>query len=143
MNMYSLRCGYFNLQLLTRAGSENLRQGITGFRVEPIAPRTLDPTIAPLDYAPVWRRLLAGFADWVLALIGGAIGGFVAAIAFIIIASILHDSRDGANHSFVGAIFLYIPASFVSATLILLYFAFRSSSRGWTPGHRLLSLRVV
>ncbi|MCY4475970.1 MAG: RDD family protein [Chloroflexi bacterium] len=93
--------------------------------------------------APVWRRFVAGLIDWVLALFGGAVGGVFVAIGFIVVATIVHDDTDGANMSLVGAVFLYYPASWVVATLILLLFAYRSSSRGDTPGHRLVQLRIV
>ena len=86
----------------------------------------------PYVYAPVWRRFVAGLIDWMLALIWGAVGGVFAAIAFIIIAGILHSPGDVANFAPLTAMFLYFPAAFVVASLILLLFAYRSSRRGVT-----------
>ena len=93
--------------------------------------------------APVWRRFVAGLIDWVLALIGGAFGGVFVAIGFVVFAVFMHDPYDGANFAPLTAMFLYFPASWVVATLILLFFAYRSSNRGTTPGHWLARLMIV
>ncbi|MCY4475971.1 MAG: RDD family protein [Chloroflexi bacterium] len=93
--------------------------------------------------APVWRRFMAGLIDWVLALIGGAVGGVFVAIGFLVFAVFAHDPYGGANFAPLAAMALYFPASWVVATLILLFFAYRSSNRGATPGHRLARLMII
>ena len=86
---------------------------------------------------------MAGLIDWVLARIGGAVGGVFVAIGFVVFAAFAHDPHGGANFAPLVAMFLYFPASRVVATLILLFFAYGSSSRGATPGHRLARLMIV
>ena len=95
------------------------------------------------DYAGVGRRLVAGFADWVVAMVVGAVGGLFVSIAFIVLGSVMRDPHGGANMATVGAMFLYPPATLAVATLVHLFFGIRSSRRGDTPGHRSVGLKIT
>ena len=95
------------------------------------------------DYAGVGRRLVAGFVDWVVAMVIGAVGGLFVSIGFIVLASVMRDPHGGANMASVGATFLYPPATFAVATLVHLFFGIRASRRGDTPGHRSVGLKIA
>ncbi len=92
------------------------------------------------EYASVWRRVLAGLVDWLLATVVGASTSIGAAIVFALVIS--GEYSFGTNF---GAFLLYfgLPLAFIVVLSWQVVTAFRVSSKGDTIGHRLLGLRVL
>ena len=89
-------------------------------------------------FALVWRRLIAGLVDWLVALGWGAGLGTLAAIFF----GLLNVSSFRLIF-ILGLIFLGFPITCVVVLWKQAATAFRISSKGDTFGHRLFGLRIV
>ena len=90
------------------------------------------------EYASAGRRLIAGLADWMIAIAWGALVGLLAAIGFYLIFNPTHGLQIGA-----GLIYVFPPAVFLIITLTHVTTAFMISSKGASFGHRLVRLRIV
>ncbi len=92
------------------------------------------------EFAPFWRRLGAGFVDWVTALGVGVSVSVGAAAVFALALS--GEYSFGTNF---GAFLIYfgLPAAFAIVILWQVVTAFRVSSKGDTIGHRLFGLRIL
>ena len=90
------------------------------------------------EIASVWRRLMAGVVDWLVALGWGAGLGTLVAI----ILGLLNVSSFGLNF-ILGWIFLGFPITCMVAIWKHVTAAYRISSKGETLGHQLFGLRIV
>ena len=88
--------------------------------------------------APVWRRLTAGLLDWILALVCGVIGGVLAEIGYIYFGDLWFVGYLGG-----GAILSAAITGFCLVVLMThLAFGLQVVNKGWTPGHKLMRLRI-
>ena len=92
------------------------------------------------EYARVWRRLIAGLVDWLVAIVLG----FVAAALYAVPTTFVvwGDYSFNANF-FSGMMYFGAPAGYGVMVVWHVVIAFRVASKGDTMGHRLFGMRIV
>ena len=92
------------------------------------------------EYARVWRRLIAGLVDWLVAIVLG----FVAAALYAVPTTFVvwGDYSFNANF-FSGMMYFGAPVGYGVMVVWHVVIAFRVASKGDTMGHRLFGMRIV
>jgi len=86
----------------------------------------------------VWRRLVAGLVDWVVAIVAGMVGGVLVQVEYA-----LSGSRPFAENFVSGVTVWAIPGVLLVLLATHLAFGLLVSSTGRTLGQRSLGLRIL
>lgn len=91
-----------------------------------------------VEAASVWRRLMAGLVDWIVAFGVGILG-----IPFVQLVWALSDRGSFLGNLFGGVTVWSIPGLLLAAMVTHVAFGLLMWSKGSTPGHGLMGLRVL
>ena len=92
------------------------------------------------EYARVWRWLIAGLADWLMAIVLGLLGAALYAVPTTFV--VWGDYSFNANF-FSGMMYFGAPVGYGVMVVWHVVIAFRVASKGDTMGHRLFGMRIV
>ena len=90
------------------------------------------------EIASIRRRVLAAIVDWTIAVAMGALLGYV--LLGVYFRWVSAEAPTG--QLALGVVIILPPLTYVCSTIIHLLFAYWIGARGYTPGDRLLGLRV-
>ena len=92
------------------------------------------------EYARVWRRLIAGLADWLVAVVLGLSAAALYAVptTFVVWGDYSFDANFLSGMMYFGA-----PVGYGVMVVWHVVIAFRVASKGDTMGHRLFGMRIV